>query len=41
MTSYFKDNTTGQCTGLARAAVRAGFHDAGTWSAAKAANGEE
>jgi manganese peroxidase len=31
MAATFKDPATGECTRLARAALRLGFHDAGTW----------
>jgi len=31
MEPNFKDPTTGECTALARAALRMGFHDAGSW----------
>lgn len=31
MVAAFKDPATGECTPLARAAIRLGFHDAGTW----------
>ena len=32
---------TGRCNDLARAAIRLGFHDAGTWSSSLAANGQD
>lgn len=32
LTADFVDKSTGQCTDLARAAIRLGFHDAGSWS---------
>jgi hypothetical protein len=32
MAAVFHDAATGECTELARQAVRLGFHDAGTWS---------
>jgi len=32
---------TGRCNDLARAAIRLGFHDAGTWSSSRAANGQD
>jgi len=32
---------TGRCNKLARAAIRLGFHDAGTWSKRLAANGQD
>ncbi|KAK1997964.1 peroxidase [Colletotrichum falcatum] len=35
----FMAGSSGRCTGLARAAVRLGFHDAGTWSKATAGQG--
>ncbi|KAI3530793.1 peroxidase [Colletotrichum filicis] len=35
----FMAGKSGRCTGLARAAVRLGFHDAGTWSKATASQG--
>ncbi|OLN85654.1 Ligninase LG5-like protein 2 [Colletotrichum chlorophyti] len=35
----FMSGKSGRCTGLARAAVRLGFHDAGTWSKATASQG--
>jgi hypothetical protein len=37
LTELFTDNQTQECNDNARAAVRAGFHDAGTWSRALAA----
>lgn len=32
---------TGRCNNMARAAIRLGFHDAGTWSSSKAAAGQD
>jgi hypothetical protein len=32
---------TGRCNDLARAAIRLGFHDAGTWSSSLAASGQD
>ena len=32
MVPHFQDRSTGQCSSLARDAIRLGFHDAGTWS---------
>lgn len=40
MTSAFKGNKK-QCNNLARAAIRLGFHDAGTWSSELAAQGKD
>jgi hypothetical protein len=41
LTSLFKNATTEECTSDARAAVRAGFHDAGTWSSSLALSGQD
>jgi hypothetical protein len=40
LTSQFL-GADGLCTDMARAAVRLGFHDAGTWSSTLAANGQD
>lgn len=40
LTSQFL-GADGMCTDIARAAIRLGFHDAGTWSSALAANGQD
>ena len=40
-TKMFLDTATGQCNDDARAAIRAAFHDAGTWSAKLAAAGQD
>lgn len=37
----FKNATTKECTDDARAAIRAGFHDAGTWSKSLASTGQD
>ena len=40
LTTVFRGRT-GRCNDMARAAVRLGFHDAGTWSKSKAAAGQD
>ena len=40
MVAAFK-GTSGRCTGLARSAVRLGFHDAGTWSTSSTFGGAD
>jgi hypothetical protein len=40
LTSQFKESD-GQCNDMARAAIRLGFHDAGTWSKTLAENGQD
>jgi len=37
--NLFYDNSTGLCNGNARAAIRAAFHDCGTWNTAQALTG--
>ncbi|KAH6669834.1 ligninase LG6 precursor [Halenospora varia] len=41
LTGLFKSNTSGECNDSARAAIRAGFHDAGAWSSTLAAAGQD
>jgi len=41
LTRAFRNITTGECTESARAAIRAGFHDAGSWSDKLAAQGQD
>lgn len=41
LTTIFLNSTTGLCTDNARAAVRAGFHDAGAYSVTLAAQGQD
>ncbi|KAH8650970.1 heme peroxidase [Tricladium varicosporioides] len=41
LTALFKSNNTGECNDYARSAIRAGFHDAGTWSSTLAAVGQD
>ena len=41
LTRQLRDRRTGQCNDLARACIRLGFHDAGTWSKKLAAEGSD
>ncbi|CAG8973950.1 hypothetical protein HYALB_00007479 [Hymenoscyphus albidus] len=41
LTELFQNTTTKECTNDARAAIRAGFHDAGTWSKTLASTGQD
>ncbi|KAK4126906.1 class II peroxidase [Parathielavia appendiculata] len=41
MAAVFRDASSGECTELARQAVRLGFHDAGTWSKTRGGGGAD